>query len=125
MAEADATSDFNAAAPKPRMVTIPAHTAHVFDWMSYRDDGMQGLHKGRSQADLDREYKYDRDIPEQTIAYISDDKLPFGMEHDTRLLLKKIMAAEDRAEEERVAHILKDKIVLSPVIRFKGKQKPT
>jgi hypothetical protein len=104
----------------PRIVTIPAHTAHGFDWMSYRDDGMQGNLKGLSEADIQRQYFYDRQVPEQTIAFTSWDDLPYGMEQDTKALLRRTMAQQDRQAIEENRHLVDGRIPLIRPLRFRN-----
>lgn len=110
--------DFNAgtAPAGTRMVTIPAHTARVFDAMSYREDGMAGRLTNVSEAYVQSQYYFDTNIPEQTIAFTDWNKLPWNMADDTKALLKRVMAEEDRKAQE----LLKDRIVLSKVLRLKS-----
>ncbi len=84
-------NDFNTAAPDPnvRLVFLPAHTAHVFDALSYRDDGMQGRLSGVSEDYINLHYYSDVQVPAQTVAFTVWQDLPYGMADDTRALLKK------------------------------------
>lgn len=102
-----------------RLVALPAHTANIFDWMSYRDDGMQGRLTNVSEEAVRAQYYYTQDVPEQLVPFTTWEKLPWGMADDTKALLKRTMAAEDKQAELERSHILKDRIAVSKPLRLK------
>ena len=107
-----ATAEANA-----RLVTIPAHTANIFDWETYREDGMTGrLRKNMTEEDVHREYYSTQEVPEQVFTFTGWDKVPFGTADDTKALLKRIMAEEDR----KTWQAPKEAFVVQRLLRFKN-----
>lgn len=98
-----------------RIITIPAHTARIFDTMRYCEDSAAGRLQKVSDAYIQRQYYHDANVPEQSIAFTDWKKLPADMAGDTKTLLKRVMAEEDRKAEK----LPKGRIVLSKVLRLK------
>lgn len=104
-----------AAPEKPfRLVTIPAHKVRGFDGMSMYEDGMQGKLTYASEAYIESQYRYDIDMPEQTIRFTGWENIPSVMKPETREALRQALEAQDR-----VAQLARDEIERTHVVVYK------
>lgn len=101
--------------PNARVVNLPAHTVLEIDYWAVGDDGRQGLLKGYTTADIEREYGTQRLIPAQAFAFTSWEKLPYDFPSETRKLLQTALDEDDRSTPDA----LKGRVLLSRPLTLK------